>query len=224
MTEHLLPVLCCHDAIRPAWCYDIEGEKSENCSKNFGLQALSSLEDAIDPSVVVSAVRPTSSAAVIEAGNHLNCPVFLEKPGGLTTDHLNELEILANRLSVDVWFGYNYRYSNMAQTLRSIVDQDRPIIADYEFYSRRPLEIENGEPTLFESWMRGNSVHLMDFISYIHNCKPKLISSTLQSGEDGFLLYAQFRDDDGGLINLKASNITQKFVFRSNILTVVMSG
>jgi len=219
MTEHLLPVLLCHDQIRPRWCFDLDTEKSSKAAEIFGLQPVDTIDSCFAPDLIISAVHPTSSKAVIQAGHILGCPVFLEKPGGLNIEHIIELEMLAQNLKVNTWFGYNYRHSDMAKIVHKIIAYDPAIAAEYEFLSRRPLVVENDEPTLFECWMRGNAVHLMDFIRYLHGKDLQLRSTAMSVQGDRFLLVVDFKDANNCLVRAKMGNITTKFAFRSRIST-----
>lgn len=222
MIEHLLPVLCCHDRIVPRWCYDLDQMKALNCAKVFSLQPLRELDASIAPDLIISAVRPTSSKDVILAGEKYSCPVFLEKPGCLSTAHLARLQELAASLGVEVSFGYNYRHSDLAHRCKDFVSDQNLISADYEFFSRHPLEVENGEKTLIESWLRGNAVHLMDYISFIHGDNIRFVSSDITTMASKFHITSHFASDDGCQIRISAGNTTQNFRFGSDVKT--MSG
>jgi predicted dehydrogenase len=220
MLEHLLPVLTCHEHISPKWCIDLDPSRAKKCHEVFGIEAVSSISDCSEVGLVISAVRPSASLAALEAGAQLGCPVFLEKPAGLSTQHLGDLEMFARQNSIKVWFGYNYQHSDMARAVSAEICKSAPISCEYTFLSRRPLETENGEDSLFECWLRGNSVHLMALISYFHGEHIILVSKSAHFEGDTFILVADYVDKNSCLIRIRIGNRTSKFVFRCQLNTI----
>lgn len=219
MFEHILPVLVSHESIRPKWCFDKDLDKSNHVSKIFNITSLGANCNSISPDLIISAVRPSNSRDVLEIANRFRCPVFLEKPGGLNVEHIEELESFSNNLALDVWFGFNYRFSNVAKILKAAISEQSLISAEYEFFSRRPTEIENGELNLFECWLRGNAVHLFDFICMLHGSDISIESNSISIDDSSFIMTANFKDRNGCSIKVRLGNTTKKFHFTSSLLS-----
>jgi predicted dehydrogenase len=218
MTEHLAPVLFCHPEYQPTWCIDRCDEKSNTLARTFGLQAVS-LEDISDLPIelVVSAVRPKDTDAAVKIALEKSCPLFLEKPGALSSWHFDQIISSASRESIPIWLGFNYRYSDVADCLMKGLTEKKLSRASYTFFSQHPLFIENDEENLVECWIKNNSIHILDFIAFLHGKIERIdILSKYYDGEK-FSVCLAFTTVKKQKIFLYMGNIKSTFEITANL-------
>lgn len=93
-------------------CFDVVPEAATALSEPFGARACSSLNELLDlePEVVIVATihseLATATCAALDAGAH----VLVEKPAGINSSEVEELEIAAHSARKLVKVGFNHRF------------------------------------------------------------------------------------------------------------------
>ena len=128
--------------------------------------------------VLVICVSETSTLEVVAECLSLGVPLLVEKPLGLTLSEALLLEHKALTSSIPVFVALNRRF--YASTLCVMRELD-------ELSSKRYVHVVDQEDTIaakaagvsqrvVENWSFANSIHIIDYISFLCRGEPKLLS------------------------------------------------
>ncbi len=104
--------------------------------------------------------------------------ILLEKPGALYKPQLLELEALAKKHNAQVLIGYNRRFYSATLKALEIIAEDGGVSSfNFEFTERNYIiEGISKKREIFETWMYGNSSHVIDLAFYLGG-KPQQMKS-----------------------------------------------
>ncbi len=130
-----------------------------------------------DAAIVAVGVEQLKSAAEILLHYGIK-KILLEKPGGLTTNEVVELNSIAKNYSADVFIGYNRRFYSSVIKSKEIIREDGGIQSfNFEFTEwSHIIEKMVKAKGVKDSWFISNSSHVIDTAFYIGG-KPSRISS-----------------------------------------------
>ncbi|MFW6019332.1 MAG: Gfo/Idh/MocA family protein [Bacteroidales bacterium] len=185
--------------------YDIDDQRSEKVSKDFGIKRYKNYLDLIDDSDVVSIITPTSShyeyaRAAITRSRH----VFVEKPLVDDIRQAEELIKLAEEAEIKVQVGHVERFNQAFIAVEKHIDTVMFIESHrLSDFSTRGLDI----PVVYDLM-----IHDIDIILGVVKSSIKRISASgvpvISQTPD--IANARIEFDNGAVANLTASRISMK--------------
>ncbi|MDB3938923.1 hypothetical protein N9369_02260 [Candidatus Pelagibacter sp.] len=90
--------------------------------------------------------------------------ILLEKPGGSSTQEINELNKHSKRSGADIRIAFNRRFFASTQKLKKLIKQDGGALSfNFDFTERTDLiEKEKKSKQVLKNWFLANSTHVVD--------------------------------------------------------------
>jgi predicted dehydrogenase len=111
--------------------------------------------------------------------------VLVEKPGGLTSDDIQQTAVMAKNARAEVFVAYNRRFYASVKKAREIIEADGGVLSfhfDFTEWSHVIAGLEKA-PGVKEEWFLANSTHVIDLAFYLGG-KPTEISCFALGGVD----------------------------------------
>lgn len=162
--------------------------------------------DAVIVAVGVEALAKTTKS-ILQYGVRR---ILLEKPGALYYQDIYELSVLAKKASADVFIAYNRRmYASTLHAQRLIAEDKGVISMNFEFTEwSHVISPLHKAPGVKESWVLGNSTHVIDLAFYLGG-RPvemhSLISGSLDWHPTSAVFAGAGRTDSGVLFSYNAN-------------------
>jgi len=104
-------------------------------------------------------------------------PLFIEKPPGLNSNQLAELNILSKKYKTSNLVGYNRRYYSIIQKLKNKLNNEKIVSAHVEAHERYwILKKKIKDKSIFKNWMYANTSHVINLLLFLLGDFKKVIS------------------------------------------------
>lgn len=142
------------------------------------LKSKPTLPDAVIVAVNVEYLAPVTSELI----NYGIKKILLEKPGGINSNEVENLNIKANQANADIYIAYNRRFYASTIHAQKMIEDDGGVNSfNFEFTEwAHVIEKTNHPQKVLNNWFLANSTHVVDLAFYLGG-KPKEIS-TFTSG------------------------------------------
>lgn len=157
------------------------------------------------PETVIIAVASSNLAEVTRTVIEGSAKrILVEKPGALFAKEVEELADIADAAGTEVFIAYNRRFHASTAKARDIIAQDGGVVSvkfDFTELSRRIAA--NPRPRVeFETWLFGNSSHVIDLAFHLAGQPEKLsasVSGALDWHPDGAVFVGHGTTETGAL-------------------------
>ncbi len=122
------------------------------------------------PDALMVLVSPDQTYEVVKQALALGCPLFIEKPAGLSVEEGTELASLARQQGVPTMVGFNRRYYSVFHQGLEIIKRHGPLLGlrvegHERMWLHRAAQPARSEAIL-SRWIFVNSVHTIDLLRF----------------------------------------------------------
>ena len=167
----------------------IEGivSKSEKSSKiksqkfnipYFG-NSIDQMMDIIKPNIVIVCVTPSETLKVCFNLFKHNCISLIEKPLGLSLNDSKKILAIAKKSKQKSFVALNRRYFNSTKLLLKKLSNDKSkrIVSVFDQEDTEAAKKNGHKPLVIKNWMYVNSIHLIDYFTFLCRGKIKKVYS-----------------------------------------------
>ncbi len=109
--------------------------------------------------------------------------ILVEKPGALSIQELQELEVLASRNNVDIFIAYNRRFYQSVQALKERLESEEIIAVNFELTEWSHLVVhELCSDEVKQKWFLANTSHVVDLAFHLSGKPQSLATHTAGEG------------------------------------------
>lgn len=149
--------------------------------------------------VVICVPELATEKIILECAS-LNIPLLVEKPVGLNFSQGKKIEEASKEAGIEVFAALNRRfYSSTLAVMSEVSDTSTPRFVNVIDQENTFSALKAGQPIeVVENWMYANSIHIIDYISFICRGGPHVTSKKRVSlGEGAFIMQAEISYSSG---------------------------
>lgn len=195
-------------------CFDIDKDKLETISSNYGIDTTQSYEELLVNSDIIDIVTPTNfhyhyAVKALEANKH----VFIEKPVCETLEEVNHLIELQKKSKTLVQIGHVERYNPAFKAIEMSIENPR----FFEVHRLAPFVSRGTEVSVIMDLM----IHDLDIILHLVKSKVKSVYANgvniVSKTPDIANVRVEF--ENGCIANLTSSRISMKKMRKMRIFS-----
>ena len=187
MANEYLKVLSNYNNLDLVGIFSRTFSKAENLKNIYKIKknftSIIDLFEQTKPDIVIVTVPGDHMYRTCEQLIEFPCLIFIEKPPGINFKEYKKLLSLSQSKKQNIYVGMNRRYfSSTLNLIRRIEKIKEPrSIQIYDQQDTITAKKKGKSKKLLSNWMYANSIHLVDYISFLSRGKIKKIIFTLKN-------------------------------------------
>jgi predicted dehydrogenase len=181
-------------------------QKSLKYKIHYHSNSLENMMKITKPDIVIVCVTPTETKKICLNLLKYKCIVLVEKPLGLSLKDSKEVLLKSKKSKSKIFIAFNRRFFNSTNLLINKLSKNasKRVVNIFDQEDTNAAKKNGHSKKIIDNWMYANSIHLIDFFTFL--CRGKInniVSQRIKINKNQYFIYSKifFSSGDIGIYN-----------------------